>query len=419
MTYHRRLIDQQLDDFLGELPAISIEGAKGVGKTSTARARGGTFIGLDDPVQRTVMSAGNKPWADLRGLVVVDEWQRYPPSWDYVRRAVDEQVRGQHFLLTGSATPTEPIHSGAGRIVRFRMRPMTLFERGVTQPTVSLAALLGGTQAAVSGQTDVTVADYVREIVATGLPGLRVGSPARRALARQSYADLIVERDFPDAGLTTRVPGLARRWLSAFAGAVSTTTSLEKIRNAATAGQQDKPAKDTVLLYRDMLERIWVSDPVPGWAPTFNHLRRLALAPKHQLVDPGLACALLGVDESALLGRSPSDVVDGAFLGALFESLVTLDVRVYADQLGARVSHLRTQAGRQEVDLIVERKIDQVLAIVVKLTGSVKDEDVRHLLWLREQLGDGLIDAVVITAGPYAYRRSDGVAVVPLALLGP
>ena len=161
---------------------------------------------------------------------------------------------------------------------------------------------------------------------------------------------------------------------------------------------------------------------MPAWLPTRNRLTRLAQPPKHHLADPALAARALGLDAEALLrGKEsgPSIPRDGPLLGHLFESLVTLCVRVYAQAADARVKHLRLQGGRHEVDLIVERADQRVLAIEVKLGGSVAESDVKHLLWLRDQVGDELIDAIVVHTGPRAYRRTDGIAVVPAALLGP
>jgi predicted AAA+ superfamily ATPase len=149
---------------------------------------------------------------------------------------------------------------------------------------------------------------------------------------------------------------------------------------------------------------------------------RLASAPKHQLVAPALAARLLGVDAGALLdGRAggPPLPREGSLLGALFEALVTLSVRVYAQAAEARVGHLRTHGGDHEVDSVLERGDGRVDAIEVKLTTAVADRDVRHLRWLRERIGDDLLDAIVVTTGQHAYRRADGIGVVPAALLGP
>ena len=211
--------------------------------------------------------------------------------------------------------------------------------------------------------------------------------------------------------------------MAAYAAASSTTTSYEKIRDAATSGDHEKPAKTTIAPYRDALERLWILDPVPAWAPTRNHLRRLSSPPKHQLVDPALAARLLGVGIGALLQTEPAPVEpaiprDGTLLGCLFESLVTIDVRVYAQAAEARVAHLRTASGDREVDLIVERDDGRIVAIEVKLSAAISDHDVRHLKWLKDRLGDDVLDMVVITTGSYAFRRPDGIAIVPAALLG-
>jgi len=161
------------------------------------------------------------------------------------------------------------------------------------------------------------------------------------------------------------------------------------------------------------LERLWIVDPVPAWIPSGNYLNRLSRSPKHHLADPGLAARALGLDVEALLGT------EGIMLGNLFESLVTLSVRVFAQKAEARVGHLRLHGGRHEVDLIVERPDGKVLAIEVKLSAAVRDDDVENLKWLREQIGPTLVDSIVINTGPEAYRRKDGIAVVPAALLGP
>ena len=302
------------------------------------------------------------------------------------------------------------------------MRPLSLAERGLAAPTVSLRALLSGTQPDVRGTTDVSLADYTREIVQSGFPGLRRLSGRALRAQLDGYLRRIVDTDFEDMGREVRRPQLLLRWMAAYAAATATSASYETIRDAATPGEADKPAKTTTIPYRDVLERLWIVDPVPAWMSTRNPVARLTRSPKHHLVDPALAARLLGVGAEALLSGAdvgPPVPRDGTLLGHLFESLVTLSVRVYAQAAEATVGHLRTAGGQQEVDLVVEREDRRVVALEVKLSGAVGDRDVRHLLWLREQLGDDLLDAVVVTTGPEAYRRPDGVAVVPAALLGP
>ena len=160
-------------------------------------------------------------------------------------------------------------------------------------------------------------------------------------------------------------------------------------------------------------------EEVPAWLPTRNRLRRLASAPVHQLADPALAARLLGAGAEALISGMPGWQGGRTLLGALFEALMILSVRVYAQACEARVHHLRTQGGEHEIDLIVERADGAVVALEVKLKAVIADSDVRHLRWLADQIGPRMLDAAVLSTGRHAYRRPDGIGVIPAALLGP
>jgi len=421
-SYRRRVVDRELDELLVGLPAVALEGPKAVGKTATALRRAATVYRLDDDAEHAIAQADPSRLLEGDRPVLIDEWQRFPESFDRVRRAVDDGAGAGSFLLTGSASPSDrPTHSGAGRIVRVRLRPMTLTERGVGVATVSLTRLLEGGQPSVTGRTDVGLERYVAEILSSGFPGLR-GLSGRLSRAQiDGYVERIVDRDFEALGHRVRRPATLRGWMRAYAAATATSASLETIRRAATSDRSEKPTRATTQPYRDVLERLWILDPVPAWLPTRNRLARLSSPPKHHLADPALAASLLDVDADALLHPRPAGPPvprDGTLLGALFESLVTLCVRVYAQASEAQVAHLRTWSGDREVDLIVERG-RRILALEVKLGQVVDDRDVRHLLWLRNELEDDLADAAVITTGPAAYRRPDGIAVIPAALLGP
>jgi predicted AAA+ superfamily ATPase len=423
-AYARRILDDELDELIGALPAIALEGAKGVGKTATASERAGSIHQLDDPRVRAIAESDLDRVLTTKAPVLVDEWQYVPPIWDKVRRAVDAGAEPGSFVLTGSASPKGTgTHSGGGRIVSLRMRPLSLAERMPGIATVSLARLLEGGRPPVDGGTDVSLADYVEEILRSGFPGIRAleDRPLRTQL--DGYLQRIVDRDFPELGQhPVRNPDGLRRWMTAYAAATATTTSFEKIRDAATAGHEAKPPRSTVQPYRDVLGRLFVLDEVPGWKPTRNRIAELASRPKHHLADPALAARLLGVTADTLLAgedAGPAIPRDGTLLGALFESLATQSVRVYAQQAEARVGHLRTHRGEHEVDLIVERADGRVVALEVKLTSVPTDADVRQLAWLADRLGENLLDAAIITTGREAYRRRDGIAVVPAALLGP
>jgi len=421
--YVRRIIDDELDVLVPELPAVLLDGPKGVGKTETALQRCTTTRRLDDPGQLQIVQAD--PMLALEGEppVLLDEWQRAPAVWDAVKRQVDADPSGGRFLLTGSAPYGEQqTHSGAGRIATLRMRPLTLPERGVSTPTVSLKHLLTGERAPLAGTSQVTLGGYVTEILASGFPGLRHLSDRGLRTQLDGYLARIVDRDQVEAGFKVRRPATVMAWLRAYGAATATTASYEKIRDAATSGVADKPAKTTTLPYIEVLTALRILDPMPAWVPSLNRLARLTQAPKHHLADPALAVRLLGLGRAALLAGESGLVElprDGSFLGAVFESLATMSVRVFAQAAEADVHHLRAQAGRREVDVIVERDDGGVVALEVKLSPAVDDGDVTHLRWLRDQLGDRLLDAAVVSTGAQAYRRSDGIGVVPLALLGP
>lgn len=427
MSYQWRVIDAELDELLGPLSALALEGAKGVGKTATAERRARTVLRFDEPSQRQLAEASPELILEGQGPVLLDEWQRVPEIWDAVKRAVDRvDTSAGPFLLTGSATPPEGEdrtrrHSGAARIDALRMRPMTLPERLQLRPTVSLRSLLDGA-VDIDGETEVGLADYTAEIVRSGFPGIRRLDDRPLRTRIDGYISRVIDHDFKDElGETVRRPDTLRRWMSAYAAATATTTSLEKIRDA-TYQRQSTPAKTTVLAYRDALVRLFILDPIDGWTPTGSQLKRLAQGPKHHLVDPALAVSLLGLSESKLLsGREGSVAIpgDGAFLGALFESLSTLSVRVFAQAAEARTFHLRSYDGGHEVDLIVEGRSGEIVACEVKLSAAVDDADVKNLRWLKGKIGERLCEAVVITTGSHAYRRKDGICVVPLALLGP
>ena len=434
--YVARVIDTELAALLAELGAVLLQGAKAIGKTATATRFAARIVRLDRPATADVVRAD--PAGAIREPfpIFFDEWQRVPEILDEVRIRVDDDPSAGLAILAGSAQPPRtamPTHTGAGRIVTRRMRPMTLSERleadgraPATRDTVSVAALLSGSRPVLRGESPWGLADYAREIVASGFPAIRPLSPRPRVAQLEGYVEHLVTRDIEETSGAAANPAAVRRWLTAFAAATGTTTSLEKLRNVATAGDGGTLAKTTVLRYRDALERLFIYDPLPAWKPGGTALSRLGEAPKIHLVDPALSAHLLGVDENALMdGAMPSLVQalpvvrDGGLFGALFESLVAQSMRTYAQAADATHYYVRTHGGDHEVDGIVVRRDHRCVAYEVKLAGVIGDSDVKHLLWLRDHLGDRLLDVVVIHSGPEAYRRKDGIAVIPAALLVP
>ncbi|MDE0194707.1 MAG: DUF4143 domain-containing protein [bacterium] len=417
-----RVVEDELRELLAVLPAISIEGARAVGKTWTASRHANTVYELDDPDTLDRVRTDPRLLIEGEPPILIDEWQRYPASWDIVRRAVDADFGAGRFILTGSTRPeTRPTHSGAGRIVTLRMWTTTLAERRPRPDAVSLRELLNGDVDPVDGRTDLTLEDYATEIIAGGFPGWRHVTGRPLALLLDGYLHRLAEHDFPLAGHRVRNVAALRRWLIAYAAATAGTASYETIRDAATSGEGDKPAKTTTIAYRDTLEAMWLLEPQPAWLPAGSHLTRLKRSPKHHLADTALAARLLNATAGSLMSGStsaPAGRSGTGLLGALFESMIVHDMRVYAQAAGARISHMRTWNDQREIDIVLEAE-GGVVAVEVKLGTEVTRHDTRHLRWLRDRLGPALLDAVVVTTGADAYRDPDGIAVIPAALLAP
>ncbi len=300
------------------------------------------------------------------------------------------------------------------------MRPLSWAERRPNDATVSMAQLLTGEGGHLAGESDARLADYTDEILASGFPGLRDLSPRPRTLQLDSYVTRIVQRELVDAGLQVRRPDALRAWLTAYAAATSTDASYATILDAATPGVAEKPARATVDTYREHLTRLYVLDPLPAWTPAFNPIKRLTLSAKHHLVDRRSPPASSGWDapdssrgrEAGL--RRDGLVARGPLRIARRTECPGLRRRRHCARLPSahQADRSRGRPGRRG-------RRPTRLAIEVKLSESVTDHDVRHLNWLQQQLGDLVVDRVVITTGKTAYRRRDGVAVIPFALLGP
>jgi predicted AAA+ superfamily ATPase len=428
-TLYERLVEPYISDLLTELPAIAVEGLKGIGKSVSAKRLAGAIFELDQERDRELVTNDMTIISRETPPVLLDEWQRAPSVWDYVRREVDGSGNPGSFLLTGSARNTNlDIHSGAGRIYRMRMFPLSIQERGFETPTVSIGALLSSDtpfSAKISGETDVSFSKYMEEILCSGLPAIRNYSPGRRKLMLGTYLDYLLSHEFRQQGIKVRHPATLLRWLKAYAAATSGNAGYGEILDASTPGEGEKPAAKTTIAYREALENLWIIDELPMWLNGESYFARLKRSPKHYLSDPALTAYLLGLDLEMLTRPTPaakqsSTVFDaryGGITGRLFESLIQLSLRTYASVNDAELSFFATRNQDHEVDFIVQRG-DKIVAIEVKMSLAIEDNDVKHLKWLRGKLGERLTDAVVICTGPLAYRRDDGIAVVPGALLG-
>ena len=419
--YKKRLLDPIIKSYFKELPALSIDGAKAVGKTATASRYARHIMRLDIDEGIDLLGGGLPVLKAQQKPLLIDEWQRFPRSWDYVRRLVDEDSSPGQYLLTGSAIPQQTCtHSGAGRIVRLRMRPLSLEERELEVPAVRVKDLLNGSVDQINATSGLDLTNYITEITASGFPGIRPLSPVARETQLDSYLANLTEREFPENGVFVRKPAILLNWLRSYAAATASVSSYQAILDASTPGEDQKPSGKTTLAYRDTLDSLWITDRVQAWLPAGKTLTALGKKPKHFLADPALAARLLHITADQLLSGTARPLLTlntGSTIGRFFEALVALSLQTYATVNRAGLFHFRSAKGDREIDFIMERGFS-ILAIEVKLSSDVTDADVAHLNWLAANYPDYAITRIVLNAGKNAYTRKDGIHVIPASLLG-
>lgn len=416
LAYDLRIVDAELDRLLAATGCVVIEGPKAVGKTATAEQRAASSVLLDvDANARQLASVD--PSLLLAGPTprLIDEWQLEPVLWNQVRREVDHRGRPAQFILTGSAVPADDAtrHTGAGRMSRLRLRPMTLFETGHSSGQVSLSGLFQGARPRAP-DPGVTVPAITERICVGGWPAITRLPPAAAQRAMRAYLAEVTRADIQRVGAVRRDPIRVERVLRSLARNVATQASIATI--AADAGGADGPLeRETVRAYLDSLERLMIVEDAPAWAPALRSRARLRTAATRHFVDPCLAVAALDASPARLLA-------DLELLGLLFEGLVIRDLRVYLQQLGGRVLHYR-DSNDLEVDLILETEGGHWAAVEVKLGGAHVDDAAKALLRFAAQVdtsrcGEPAFLAVVTATG-YGYVRRDGVHVLPIATLAP
>lgn len=415
--YRLRVADEELRQRLQHSGAVLIEGPKACGKTETGRQFAGSEVLLDvDSTART--AAAVDPRLILEGETprLIDEWQVEPQIWNHVRRAVDERSEPGQFILAGSAVPADDAtrHSGAGRISRLRMRPMSLFEAGVSDGSVSLRDLIQGGRASHSDQ-GVEISDLVEAAARGGWPALQ-GLPLGAAMADVSdYLEEVSRTDIRQVDGVRRDPSRVRRVLRSLARNVATPAAITTIASDASGSGDDPLKKHTVGDYLAALERLFVVEDQPPWEPHLRSRSILRKAPKRHFVDPSLAVSALGADPDALLR-------DLNLFGFLFESMVVRDLRIYAQGGRGEVRHFRDNKGL-EIDAIVEYD-GRWAALEIKLGGERPiEEAAKNLLKFAGEVdaarsGEPALLGVVV-AGGYGYVREDGVQVIPITALGP
>ena len=415
MSYTPRIADRELQDRLKAAGAVLVEGPKACGKTETARQVANSEVLLD--VDKDARDAAElNPALILGGDVprLIDEWQLAPEIWNHVRRAVDERGDPGQFILAGSAQPTddETRHTGAGRISRLRMRPMSLHELGAGSGEISLEALLDN-QPGEAADPGLELAHLTEAICRGGWPAFRNLELPQALQQVRDYLGEIPRGDIQRLGQSHR-PERVMRLIQSLARNVATPVTARTL--AADASRPEDPVSDDAVAdYLSSLARLFVVEDQPAWQPHLRSRYRLRRAAKRHFVDPSLAVAALQAEPAALMQ-------DLNFAGLLFESMVVRDLRIYAQAIYGEVAHYRDSSDL-EVDAIV-RGGGSWGAFEVKLGGDKRiEEAAATLIKFRERIdtsksGDPAVLAVIVGTG-YGYVREDGIQVIPIGALGP
>ena len=416
-SYLLRLCDQELQTALQSSGAVLIEGAKWCGKTRTASHAAKSILYMQDPDNQASyrVMADTKPSLLLKGETprLIDEWQMAPILWDAVRFEVDKRGDTGHFILTGSAVPEDNVtaHTGTGRFSRLLMRPMSLFESHESNGTVSLGDLFDGNEA-IEAMSELSIESIAFALCRGGWPAsVRKNETSALRMSRD-YVEAVINHDVSHIDDVEKNPERVRLLLRSLARNVATLASIQTIKNDIEATDISISDK-TISTYLNALRRIFVVEDLPAWSPSMRSKTAIRTSPKRHFVDPSIATAVLRTNPNGLLN-------DFKIFGFLFESLCTRDIRVYAQAIDGDVFHYRDKSGL-ESDLIVRLRDGRWAAIEVKLGNKQIEEAARNLLKLKrkideDKMGQGSF-LMIITGGQYAYRRNDGVFVVPIGCL--
>jgi uncharacterized protein len=409
VEYIKRLVEPVLAEILAGLPAVLITGPRASGKTTTARRIAASIVRLDRELEAGPVRADpDAVLAALRSPALLDEWQAVPEVLGAVKRLLDDGDGAGRFLLTGSvrADLLEPTWAATGRIIRI--------------------AQWGFCERELAGRVDQP--SFFDRLLSGELDHFR---PADRPVDLRAYIDLALRGSYPEVALMTS-PTLRRRWLSSYIEqlVMRDATLHEESRDpvklmrylvalaANSAGVVEHKAiydaagvsRTTALLYDGLASLLFVAEQVPAWHS--NRLNRLTRAPKRYLAESALMGPLLGIDERAVLRN-------GDLLGRLLDTFVVQQLRPEAEvsSTTVRLHHLRHEGGDREVDLIAELADGRVVAIEIKASSSPKPDDARHLVWLRDRLGDQVAATVLFHTGPLPFTLANGIRALPISCL--
>ncbi len=414
--YLSRILDNTLELYLDTFGAVLIRGPKWCGKTTTAEKHAKSVIKMQDPMKSNdyIEAAATNISLILNGEHprLIDEWQVAPKIWDAVRTDVDDQGSTGMYILTGSRVPAEGsyLHSGAGRIGTLFMHPMSLFESGDSNGSISLRQLFA--QEDVEGKSSLSIDDLAYCVCRGGWPA-NIGLEYRKcALKLRSYLDLIYESNDLTLKKYAKNIDIAKNIIHSYSRNISTTAELKTIYDDVSKKDADV-SESKFYDYINALKNAYILDDVQAWNPSIRSKTAIRSSPKRELIDPSIAALYLGI--------TPDNFVDDfRTFGLLFESMCVRDLKVYASDLGGRVYYYRDRYGL-EADAVITLDDGRYGLIEIKLGTKGVEEGAQNLCKLEELIQSAEIKPpsfkAVITGGELAYKRADGVFVIPIGCL--
>jgi hypothetical protein len=418
--YYQRVSDKVLLEHLESKGAVLIEGAKWCGKTTSAKHIAKSVIEMDRPdmTEQYQQMARINPSNLLEGKVphLIDEWQIATNIWNAVRYEVDQRGEFGQFILTGSSVPAaldESMHTGTGRIVRMQMRPMSLFESKDSTGQVSLMDLFNKKD--ISAVDNHSIDEIAFLICRGGWPAALNHSKKIALKQAFDYYDAVVNDDISRVDRVKRDSERTKRTLKSYARNVATQASLETIRSDIISNDVETFDKEALYGYLNALKRIFVIEDSPAWNPNLRSKTAIRTSDTRYFVDPSIAVAALGL--------GPTDLVNNLeLMGLIFENLCVRDLRIYADALDGSVYHYRDKTGL-ECDAVIHLRNGSYGLVEVKLGGDQSiNEGAESLLKLTskidtEKMKKPAFLMVLCGVAPFAYKREDGVFVVPITCL--
>lgn len=419
--YRARIVDDMLKDKLESKGAVVIEGPKWCGKTTTAMQVAGSILRMDEPSKRetNIQMSEIDPGRLLKGKAprLIDEWQIAPKLWDAARYEVDTRGEEGQFILTGSAVPIESreiTHSGTGRFTWLMMRPMSLFESGDSTGEVSLNQLFEN-PSVIDGMNNLSIENLAFLICRGGWPHA-VGMKEKPALLQaEDYYEAVIKSDINRADGVNKNPERVKRLMRSFARNQGTQISNTMLRDDIISNDTESLNEDTIASYINALKNIFVVEDMPAWNPNLRSKTSIRSSDTRYYVDPSIAVAALGI--------GPKDLTnDLNTMGLLFETLCVRDLRVYAESIGGNVLHYRDKSGL-ECDTVIHLKNGRYGLAEIKLGGQKFIEDAaENLKSLSNKIDTSKMPApsflmIVIGIGEFAYKREDGIFIVPIGCL--